>query len=92
MSQKSSSRDKAYLLTTKGRFFVMDLSTGQISRRLDLFALEPDLSGLQLYGDDAWDGYAQFYFAAFGRPSASFNARLVAVDPARLLKAATSRP
>jgi hypothetical protein len=92
VSQISSSRDKAYLLTTKGRFFVMDLSTGRISRRLDLFALEPDLSGLQLYGHDAWDGHGRFYFGAFGRPSASFNTRLVAVDPARLLEAAGSRP
>jgi hypothetical protein len=90
--QVSSSRAKAYLLTNSGRFFVMDLPTGRISKRLDLFALEPDLTGLQLYGYDAWDSYGRFYFAAFGRPTASFNARLVAVDPSRLLMAAASRP
>jgi hypothetical protein len=88
--QVSPRADEAYLLTDKGRFFVMDLPTGRISRQLDLFALEPSLRGLQLYGHDAWDEHGRFYFAAFGRPWASFDARLVAIAPARLLAAVPS--
>jgi hypothetical protein len=86
--QVSPRGEEAYLLATEGRFFAMDLPSGRISRHLDLFALEPSLRGLQLYGYDAWDRQGRFYFAAFGRPSAAFDARLVAIDPARFLAAA----
>lgn len=85
--QVGDSGDRAYLLTSKGRLFVMDLSMGDIVSQLDFFELEPSLRGLQLYGFDAWDSNGRFYFAAFGRPGAPFNARLVAVDPDRLAAA-----
>jgi hypothetical protein len=88
--QVSPRGERAYLLTIQGDFFVMDLPSGRISRRLDLFALEPSLRGLQLYGHDAWDRHGRFYFAAFGRPWAGFDTLLVAIDPARLLAAASS--
>jgi hypothetical protein len=90
--QVSPRGDEAYVLTTEGRFYVMDLPSGRVSRQLDLFALEPSLRGLQLYGHDAWDGHGRFYFAAFGRPWAWFDARLVAIDPARLLAAVPRGP
>jgi hypothetical protein len=83
--------DRAYLLTTKGKLFVMDLRTGRITSALDFFELEPSCKGLQLYGFDAWDGNGRFYFAAFGRPGAPFNARLVAIDPDRLVAAAEGK-
>jgi hypothetical protein len=85
--QVSPRADEAYLLTNNGRFFVMDLVSGRIRRRIDLFALEPSLRGLYLYGYDAWDAQGRFYFAAFGKPSDSFDARLVAITPPRLLAA-----
>ena len=89
--QVSDSGDRAYLLTTKGRFFVMDLQTGGIISRLDFFELEPSCKGLQLYGFDAWDRNGRFYFTAFGRPEVSSNARLVAIDPDRLVAATVVR-
>jgi hypothetical protein len=69
----------------------MDLRTGRITSALDFFELEPSCGGSQLYGFDAWDGNGRFYFAAFGRPGAPFNARLVAIDPDRLIAAAEGR-
>jgi hypothetical protein len=67
------------------------VGAGQVVSRLDFFTLEPSGRGLQLYGFDAWDGHGRFYFAAFGRPGAPFNARLVAIDPDRLIAAAEGR-
>ncbi len=79
-------RAVAYLVTTRKHLFEFDLEAGRVRRTLDLGAREPLLAQSEfLYGFDAWDNGGRFYFAAFGRPEAGVNARLVAIDPARLL-------
>ena len=74
----------AYLGTTRGLLFRMDLKTGEVTGPLDLTKLDASFKGFQLYGFDAWDGFGRFYFAAFGARHGLRNARLVAIDPAQL--------
>ncbi len=79
-------RAVAYLVTTGKHLFEFDLEAGRVRRSLDLGGREPLLAQSEfLYGFDAWDNGGRFYFTAFGRPETGVNARLVAIDPARLL-------
>jgi hypothetical protein len=82
--QVASDQSVAYLGTTRGNLFRMDLKTGKATGPLDLWTLDSSFNNLQLYGFDAWDQFGRLYFSAFGPRNGPRNARLVAVDPAQL--------
>ena len=84
----SADRSRAYLMTRRGHFFVLDLVSGQIVHHLDFYRLEPAFSGWYAYGHNAWDARGRFYFAAFKGLRVSTGVRLVAIDPKRFLAAA----
>jgi hypothetical protein len=82
------SRTRAYLMTRRGKFFVTDLGSGRVVRRLDFHLADPALAGRWFYGHDAWDRHGRFHFASFKQLAELTGVRLVAFDPARFLAAA----
>ena len=82
-------QNKAYVLTTNGKFFEFDLGAGKASFLGDLKALEPRLADKSfLYGHDAAAG-TRFHFAASSRTG---TAMLVGIDPQRLKAAMAAAP
>lgn len=88
--QVTPDRAWAYLMNKSGAFVEFDLQRGRVTRRANLFRLEPRFARMWLYGYDAWDRFGRFYFAAFGKPAAPSRANLVAIDPVRFFRAAAA--
>ncbi|MEK0084178.1 hypothetical protein [Benzoatithermus flavus] len=89
--QVNRARTKAYLMNKSGAVVEFDLGQGRVTRRANLFRLEPRFANMWLYGYDAWDAHGRFYFAAFGKPAAPTRVSLVAIDPERFFRAAARR-
>lgn len=83
---------KAYIVARQGAFLEFDLVQKRARLVANLYQREPSLNNLDLYGFNAWDARGRFYFAAFPKAGATpQNARLVAIDPARLIASIGSR-
>lgn len=86
--QVRADRKKAYIIARRGAFFEFDLNTRRATLLGNLGTLEPELAGLDYYGNHAWDGRGRFYFAAYPKDfTGPGRSRLVAIDPARFLPA-----
>lgn len=86
----TSDRHTAYILSRRGYFFSFNLITGVSTKIGFMGNLEPSLAQLDFYGFDAWDKYGRFYFTAFEQKDPRLNnVKLVAIDPARFIAAAS---
>lgn len=79
---------RAYIVARRGAFFEFDLITGVAALRGNLYLLEPALTGLDFFGNSAWDANGRFYVSAFPKLHTDpGRARLVAIDPWRFIPA-----
>jgi hypothetical protein len=87
--QVSPDRKFAYFLTKQGRFYQFDLVSRTVRQSFPIATYDSSLQGMVFYGHDAWDRDGRFYIGAFGQQSPNMpRARLLAIDPLRLLAAA----